>query len=120
MQGKLSQLLVAMVGLAQVQGDPEVEFSRASSQLMATQAIWRGWKLQINVDRRKRALLLPPPHPAGNMGKCWLLQKHCLRHMGEKELRNRPQLGEEAAKRGVLQAVTPVFCKAKSPPLSYR
>lgn len=37
-----ASLLVAMVGLAQVQGDPEC--SRVSSQLMTTQAIWQGWE----------------------------------------------------------------------------
>lgn len=41
-----ASLLVAMVGLAQVQGEPEVKCSRVSSQLMATWAIWQGWESQ--------------------------------------------------------------------------
>lgn len=64
-------LLVALVGLAQVQGDPEAQQGEQPADGNTGSVARVG--TSTSRDRRKRAFLLPPPHPAGNTGKWWLL-----------------------------------------------
>lgn len=64
-------LLAALVGLAQVQGDPEVQQGEQPADGNTGSVARVG--TSASRDRRKRVFLLPPPHPAGNMGKWWLL-----------------------------------------------